>query len=356
LALAQAQLQEAAIRFQGLGDRWRQGQCYTEWARAAIEAGQYEQAHTLLEESLRLYQKLGETQRVGWVRYLLARLLFVWQRDLALAQQLAKQSLAHFREGGDTPFSVYPLGLLGLLHLEQGHLEAARPLLEESLALGKQTGVETDAVPLALGLGRLLTLQGEAARARELYQQSLTLLLECQVYKESVAAGLEGLAALEVDEGEPRQAGRLWGAAQALRQAIGAPMHPLERKSYEQALALAHRELGERAVASAMAEGRRMTPQQVLTTRASASPPAQVPPRSPGSAPPNKPIPSPSGLTAREREILRLLAQGWTDAQIAEHLVISARTVNHHTTSLYSKLGVSSRAGATRYALEHHLL
>jgi DNA-binding NarL/FixJ family response regulator len=55
-------------------------------------------------------------------------------------------------------------------------------------------------------------------------------------------------------------------------------------------------------------------------------------------------------------EILRLLAQGWTDAQIAEHLVISPRTVNHHTTSLYSKLGVSSRAAATRHALEHHLL
>jgi DNA-binding NarL/FixJ family response regulator len=51
-----------------------------------------------------------------------------------------------------------------------------------------------------------------------------------------------------------------------------------------------------------------------------------------------------------------LLAQGWTDAQIAEHLVISPRTVNRHTTSLYGKLGVSSRAAATRYALEHHLL
>jgi DNA-binding NarL/FixJ family response regulator len=55
-------------------------------------------------------------------------------------------------------------------------------------------------------------------------------------------------------------------------------------------------------------------------------------------------------------DILRLIVQGWTDAQIAEHLVISPRTVNRHTTSLYSKLGVSSRAAATRYALEHHLL
>ncbi len=64
----------------------------------------------------------------------------------------------------------------------------------------------------------------------------------------------------------------------------------------------------------------------------------------------------PDGLTAREVEVLRLLAQGWTDAQIAGHLVISPRTVNRHTISLYSKLNVSSRAAATRYAIEHDLL
>lgn len=63
-----------------------------------------------------------------------------------------------------------------------------------------------------------------------------------------------------------------------------------------------------------------------------------------------------AGLTAREVEVLRLVAQGLTDAQVAEHLVISPRTVNFHLTSIYSKLGVSSRAAATRYAIEQHLL
>ena len=52
---------------------------------------------------------------------------------------------------------------------------------------------------------------------------------------------------------------------------------------------------------------------------------------------------------------IHILGRG-TDAQIAERLVISPRTVNKHTTSLYSKLGVSSRSAATRYAFEHHLL
>src|SRR5258708_39838877 len=114
--------------------------------------------------------------------------------------------------------------------------------------------------------------------------------------------------------------------------------------------------LGGGLLAAAWPQGGSMRPERVGATQAPASAPAQVPPRSPVSAPPNKPVTYPYGLTAREVEILRLLAQGWTDAQIAEHLVISPRTVNRHTASLYSKLGVSSRSAATHYAFEHHLL
>lgn len=61
-------------------------------------------------------------------------------------------------------------------------------------------------------------------------------------------------------------------------------------------------------------------------------------------------------LTPRETDVLRLLAQGLTSSQIAERLVIGLVTVNSHVRSVYSKLGVTSRAAATRYALEHHLL
>jgi DNA-binding CsgD family transcriptional regulator len=63
----------------------------------------------------------------------------------------------------------------------------------------------------------------------------------------------------------------------------------------------------------------------------------------------------PAGLTAREVEILRLVAQGLTDAQVAEALVISPRTVNWHLTTIYSKLQVSTRSAATRFAIEQHL-
>jgi DNA-binding NarL/FixJ family response regulator len=54
-------------------------------------------------------------------------------------------------------------------------------------------------------------------------------------------------------------------------------------------------------------------------------------------------------------EVLRLVAEGLTDAQVAERLVLSPRTVSQHLRSVYNKLGVSSRAAATRFAIEHHL-
>jgi ATP/maltotriose-dependent transcriptional regulator MalT len=289
------------------------------------------------------------------VRYLLARLLFVSQQNQAFARHLTEQSLAHFQEQDNIFYRAYPLGLLGLIHLELGELEAARPLLEESLAISKKTGVETDSVYPALGLVRLLDLQGDAAAARHLCQEVLTLLFEFNVYKEYVAASLEGLAFVEVRQGALRQAVWLWGAAHALREAIGAPMYPVYRGGYEHALTQARAQVGEQTFRTAWAEGRLMTPEQALAIQEKEMTPISMPAR-PLPPPAMKSSTSPFGLTAREGEVLRLLAQGWTDAQIAEHLVISVRTVNHHITSLYSKLGVSSRTAATSCAIEHHLL
>jgi DNA-binding NarL/FixJ family response regulator len=64
----------------------------------------------------------------------------------------------------------------------------------------------------------------------------------------------------------------------------------------------------------------------------------------------------PAGLTTREVEVLRLVAQGMTNEQVAEQIVVSPRTVSTHLTSIYNKLGVNSRSAATRFAVEHQLI
>ena len=72
-------------------------------------------------------------------------------------------------------------------------------------------------------------------------------------------------------------------------------------------------------------------------------------------AKPSAPSAYPAGLTSREVEVLCLVAQGLTIAQVAEHLIISFHTANAHVRSIYNKLEVTSRSAATRYAIEHHL-
>ena len=81
-----------------------------------------------------------------------------------------------------------------------------------------------------------------------------------------------------------------------------------------------------------------------LSTTESSPSPTRVPPPA-----------LPAGLTAREREVLRLLARGDSNSQIAKALVVSLPTVKAHLRSIYSKLVVTTRSAATRYALQHHL-
>jgi HD-GYP domain-containing protein (c-di-GMP phosphodiesterase class II) len=64
----------------------------------------------------------------------------------------------------------------------------------------------------------------------------------------------------------------------------------------------------------------------------------------------------PGGLTARQAQVLRLVARGMSNKQIADRLVISRRTAEHHVQDIYLRIGVSTRAGAALYAMEHGLM
>jgi DNA-binding CsgD family transcriptional regulator len=199
--------------------------------------------------------------------------------------------------------------------------------------------------------------QGNHAAARTLYEESLSMAAKGVDDKGLIPSCMEGLASLvAVQGGEMTWAARLLGAAEALREAIGVPIWPVDRPGYERLVADVRTNLGEKASAVAWAEGRAMTPEQALAARGPITLPQPLP-TTPSSTPPVKPAAAyPDGLTAREVEVLRLLARGMTDTQIAEHLVISPRTVNNHLTSIYSKIQVSSRSAATRYAMEHQLV
>ena len=189
--------------------------------------------------------------------------------------------------------------------------------------------------------------RGDLVTARALLEEGLAILRALND-KWFIAFCLEELASVVMAQGEPVWAARLWGAADALRDTVGLPLPPVFRADYERSVAAARTRIGEKAFTAAWAEGRTMAPEHVFIARG----PATI-----ATSPPVKsPTTYPDGLTAREVEVLRLVAQGLTNEQVAEQLVISPRTVNIHLTSIFGKIGVSSRSAATRYAMERHLV
>ena len=274
----------AEVLFQQMGDGRKRGICHIELARTATEQGEFERARTLLEDNLKFCQVTGDQFSLSWVHYLQARLLFVWQQDLAQAQSLAEQSLAFYQEHGYVWHSAYPLSLLGQMRLAQGEVALARECFEESLALVQVVGDRESALETLLGLARVALAQGDLAAARRRYQKGLTILQEIGS-QEVLAACLEGLAALEAGQGAPSLAARLWGAAEALREAIGAPIYPVHRASYEQAVANVRTTLGEQDFRTAWTAGRSMTPGQALAAREQLTIPTGAPPRCHGLLP-----------------------------------------------------------------------
>jgi ATP/maltotriose-dependent transcriptional regulator MalT len=208
-------------------------------------------------------------------------------------------------------------------------------------------------------LAGLSMVQGDYATARTSYEASLDLLQEVGD-REFLASCLEELAAVVVaQESEKKSvseifwAAHLWGAAEHLREVIGAPIPPVHRAAYEQAVALANSQVGKHAFRAAWIHGRGMTPEQALAMRPETKAWTSAP-VSPENAAAPKPVAA--RLTAREKEVLGLLTEGLTNPQIAERLVVSLPTVSTHVTSIFNKLRVNSRSAATRYAVEHHLV
>ena len=186
--------------------------------------------------------------------------------------------------------------------------------------------------------------------AEKLFEEGLALERRLK-YKTVVFFHLIGLAAVATHRDRLRRAAKLYAASEALREAAGLSLKPIAKHSYdyEGYLATVRAGLEDPDFDAAWSEGLAMSLEQAIEYALSEEGSSATQPSS-LSAPEH-----PAGLTSREVEVLGLVSTGMTSAQIAAELFLSTRTVETHLTSIYHKLGVTSRAGATRFALEHGL-
>ena len=351
---ARSLLEECLAFFSERGNMSGRAYALDHLALLLVDQGEYDKARSYAQEGLTLFRALEDTIGVGDALFSLVRALIASQGGKAV-HPLLEEILALARETGDEVNMVNALHIAGCVALSEGDFPSACSYIEESLALTRAQGARADIAELLAVLAQITATQGDYVAAQALYEESLAHAKELG-FKRIIPTSLEGLAAAVVAQGEPTWATYLWGAAESLRQTIGAPLPPIEQANYEQALAAARTQLGEAAFAAAWQEGRTMTPEQALAARGAATSPPPTLAEAPSTAPAKTASTYPGGLTAREMEVLRLLAQGMTSQQIAERFIISLHTVNAHVRSIYTKLELNSRSALTRYAIEQHLL
>lgn len=309
----------------------------------AIRRSDYAQAEQLLSTALPLWREQGEGGRrglahtldsLGWTASAFGR--------FAQARELYEASLNLYRELGvqNDSEAADALAHLGMAAFFDGDQVRARPLLEESVGVKRTLGEQWGVGFALFHLGCVAISQRRYADAYAHLTEGLALstALKERLLRVFLLEALAWLAVAAPDKNSPAHAARIIGAAEALRATIAAPRPPQWRMYLERIITEIKAVLGEEMFEHERAAGERLSPDEARAAFEQIQPtPATV-------------------LSPRELEVLRLIAAGLSDAEAAQKLVVSVRTVNAHLQSIYNKLGVNSRTAAVRAATERKLV
>jgi predicted ATPase/DNA-binding CsgD family transcriptional regulator len=341
--LARTLEEESLAIARELGDRSQIGWALSCLGCVARSETDYAAAWRLFSQSRDAYREVGDRRGTGLSTFLLGTIAY-FQGEYARARELFEESLAIGRAVGDRWTIASSLGDLGDVAYREGKLRLARALSEESMGVAREMGMARVVAWRLFNLGRIALAEGELAEARAFLHRSLSTLREPGDLTR-IAVVLEGLAGLAAREHQPDRAFRLVGAAGALRELIGAPRSPGDEADLERWLAPVRHSGDEQGRAASQAEGRALTLDQAieygLADAASAQPAA-------GPA-------ATQALSRREREVARLVADGLTNREIAERLIISEGTARVHVSHILDRLGLRSRAQLAVWVAEGRL-
>jgi predicted ATPase/DNA-binding CsgD family transcriptional regulator len=301
-------------------------------ALVARDQGEHATARSLARQAVDEAAAIGDDYQRALALSCLARVEFFAGANRA-SLRLHADAEQLFEEHGNPGELAAERLFLGFCRIAEVDYDGAAPLLEE--ALENATRLD-DRWQTALALGGLLRVAAARGDVAQAVEHAVDALAICTAIDERFLAAMCIVGLADALQPGVRTA-RLLGGADALRMGVGAKWPMLLAKEYRRAIEAAREALAPDVFAVAFAEGRALTlggaVQEVEASRTSSAP----------------------DLTAREVEVLRLVARGLTNQQVATELVVSERTVHAHLRSMYKKLDIGSRSAATRYALEHGL-
>ncbi|MGD9932807.1 MAG: LuxR C-terminal-related transcriptional regulator [Dehalococcoidia bacterium] len=333
----------AALERHTVDDDLMRGRALAAAGTLARSAGDYGQATRELAEALRIELARGDRTSAARTLFELAQVAH-YEGNFDRLLEACAESLRLYQEVGDQRGIAAAAGMTGHAAWHAGDLVLARRVLEPALQTWRELGDRISEGWTLWDLGNVAVAAKDLRAARTQFRQALELAYRLGEMQQ-IAALFEGLARVALGQHDGERAARLVGVAKSVRNIHGITLAaPYVRDVYEPMFVSLRSSLPplvlERALAAGMALDLETGYREAMTR---------------GDDPP-EPATDMSGLTPREREILRLIGSGLSNHEIADALVVSPRTVERHALNIYQKLGLhgpTARAAAAAHAWAH---
>lgn len=273
--------------------------------------------------------------------------------DHAGAERSLHHALAVEKSEGHTLSAGLTLCLLGRAVYARGDNDTAAALLEESLEISQRVNNPIGIAWSLISLARIARDRHEWANAARLLAASLEARWT-QGYLTGCLACLRGLADVAISTGRYDEAARFLAATEALAESTGTMLTGKALERFQQVIDDTRTGLEPERFAAVWTEGRSAPVDLVIAGASEMA--SRLASEETSRAIGPEGIMATYGLSAREIDVLRLIAVDHSTAEIAEQLFISPRTVTTHLTSIYNKLGFNTRVAAARFAAEHGLV
>jgi len=324
--------------------------------QAAARGGRPGDAMAYIDEAIAAAEAADNDWEAGLIQATKAAIA-VRQGKLKSAQRAYETALEILADNNRWGVAQVEYGM-GTLARTRGDADTAVRYYTDAMEIFRELDAWPEIARCQAGIGWIAVISGDFDQAQDSLAEALRLN-QIGGQRLGIARGLEAFAALAAARQQPERAARLAGAACQLRESLGHGTGIGPR--IEEVLEFARGRLGTSAAAALFAEGREVTAEDAVgfalgpdqdqpgPTSAAAGEPAWTDParsahRGPGAQTP---------LTPREHEIVRLIAQGLSNREIADELVISPATAARHVANILAKLGFSSRTQVASWATRH---
>jgi len=221
-----------------------------------------ERAAAFARESLQISRELGNLSGIAESLAALAR-LSIWRGDFSSPAAWLDEALSMARQVSDQATEQFILLVYGVLMYWQGNYRQSHAYYKEVIQLSERLGNHFTGLWAHVHMAYMLLQQGAIGQARELFEECIQRAYKAD-WKMNLVFAVEGIASLNVNQGQSERAGRLFAWTDAMRDEIGDQRPPIEQASVEKDLAVIHSSLNDVEFEKLSTQGRAMATEQAI--------------------------------------------------------------------------------------------